>query len=177
MSRHNKRNLVRTDGQHAASGGFTLVEVMISLVVLSIGLLGAMGMLHWTERSLQQSLRSSRALSLAEARIESKQAGLWEHLLSDDMDHDGVREIAMQDSGLHEDLAAGDGIFTAGLDQDGIHLVWTVEPNRAGPLVSAGMAWIEVRARYETHSGQSQEIRLRTLRANPRYIGGTLNAS
>ena len=154
------------------SPGFTLVEVMISLVVLSIGLLGGVGTLQWTERSLQQSLKSTRALSLAEARLEAKQAGLWEHLLIDDIDHDGVPEISMQDTGLREDLAGGDGVYTADTDLDGIHLVWTVEPNHSGALRSVGTAWIEVRARYEINPGQPKEIRLRTLRANPRYIGG-----
>ena len=168
------------DGEHKVSaaarwtlsGGFTLVEVMISLVVLSVGLLGGVGTLQWTERSLQQSLKSTRALSLAEARLEAKQAGMWELLLVDDMDHDGVPEIVMQDTGLREDLIGGDGVYTAVADLEGIHLVWTVEPNRPGPIKSAGTAWIEVRARYETKRGQSKEIRLRTLRANPRYVGG-----
>ena len=149
--RHQEAGLLGA-ARHSFSGGFTLVEVMISLVVLSIGLLGAMGMLQWTERSLRQSLKSTRALSLAEARIEAKQAGLWEHLLLDDIDHDGVPE-------------------TADADIDGVHLIWTVEPNRPGPLRSSGSVWIEVRARYEIGPGQWKEIRLGTLRANPYYIG------
>jgi prepilin-type N-terminal cleavage/methylation domain-containing protein len=172
MNRRKERALKIAAGKKAAVAGFTLVEVMIALVVLSIGLLGGVGALQWTERSLQHSLRSSRALSLAEARLEAKQAGLWEHLLIDDMDHDGVPDITMQDSGLREDLAGGDGVYTADADQDGVHLWWTVEPNRPGPLVSAGLVWIEVRARYEANPGQWKEVRLRTLRANPRYIGG-----
>jgi prepilin-type N-terminal cleavage/methylation domain-containing protein len=169
----------RWDGEHRVSAaarwtlsdGFTLVEVMISLVVLSIGLAGGLGTLQWTERSLQQSLASTRALSLAEARLEAKQAGTWELLLVDDMDHDGVPEILMQDTGLRGDPIGGDGVYTAEADLEGIHLVWTVEPNRPGPIKSAGTVWIEVRARYETKPGQSKEIRLRTLRANPHYIG------
>lgn len=171
MNRLTERNRIVLGGGQA-SEGFTLVEVMMSLVVLSVGLLGAMGMMQWTDRNLQQTLRSSRALSLAEARMEIKQSGLWEHLLIDDMDQDGVPDMAMQDNGLREDLTAGDGIFTADTDQDGIHLVWTVEPNRTGPFASAGMVWIDVRARYETQAGRSQEIRLRSMRANPRYTGG-----
>ena len=168
--RHQEAGLLGA-ARHSFSGGFTLVEVMISLVVLSIGLLGAMGMLQWTERSLRQSLKSTRALSLAEARIEAKQAGLWEHLLLDDIDHDGVPETAMQDAGLREDVAGGDGRYTADADIDGVHLIWTVEPNRPGPLRSSGSVWIEVRARYEIGPGQWKEIRLGTLRANPYYIG------
>lgn len=173
MNRHDEQHASIAGVQAVASGGFTLVEVMVSLVVLSVGLLGGIGMMHWTERSLQQSQRFFRALSLAEARLEAKQAGLWEQLLSDDIDHDGVPEITMQDSGLREDFAGGDGVYTADAHQDGVHLVWTVEPSRVGPLISAGLAWIEVRARYEINPGQSREIRLRTLRANPRYIGGS----
>jgi prepilin-type N-terminal cleavage/methylation domain-containing protein len=171
MNRHNERDQIRRGG-YSASEGFTLVEVMMSLVVLSVGLLGAMGMLHWTERSLQESLRANRALLLAEARIEAKQAGPWEHLLLDDLDHDGSPDIAMQDNGIHEDVMAQDGIFTAGTDQDGVRLVWTVEiPHGRGSLLSAGMVWIDVRAHYQTQVGQSQEVHLRTMRANPRYIG------
>lgn len=100
---------------------------------------------------------------------ETKQVGPWEYLLSDDLDQDGVPELHMQDDGIRDDLKSSDGIFTASLDQDGIHLVWTVELNRVGPLGSAGMAWIEARARYESIPGQTREIRLRTLRANPKY--------
>jgi prepilin-type N-terminal cleavage/methylation domain-containing protein len=158
--------------EQPTAAGFTLIEVMIALVVLSIGLLGGVGALQWTEHSLQRSLRSSRALSLAEARLEAKQAGLWEHLLIDDMDHDGAPDITMQDNGLRADLLEGDGLYTAEADLDGIYLIWTVELNRSGPLASAGLAWIEVRARYESNLGEWKEIRLRTLRANPRYIGG-----
>ena len=152
-------------------GGFTLIEVMMSLVVLGIGLMGVIGMLQWAERGLAISSKATQALSLAEARLETKQAGPWEHLLSDDLDQDGVPELHMQDDGIRDDLKSADGIFTASLDQDGIHLVWTVELNRVGPLASAGMAWIEACARYESIPGQTREIRVRTLRANPIYTG------
>lgn len=171
MKRYDEENMPTGATWRILSDGFTLVEVMISLVVLSVGLLGAVGTLQWTERSLRQNLKSTRALSLAEARIEAKQAGLWELLLFDDIDHDGIPETAMQDGGLREDLVAGDGRYTADADLDGIHLVWTVEPNRPGSLRSVGAAWIEVRARYEFRPGQWKEIRLRTLRANPNFIG------
>jgi prepilin-type N-terminal cleavage/methylation domain-containing protein len=172
MNRRHEKETLGMAGK-TFSAGFTLVEVMISLVVLSVGLLGAIGMLQYTERSLRQSLTSTRALLLAEARIEAKQAGLWEHLLLDDLDRDGVQEIAMQDTGLREDVAGGDGRYTADADIDGVHLTWTIEPNRPGPLRSAGSVWIEVRARYEVGHGQWKEIRLGTLRANPHYIGVT----
>ena len=153
-------------------GGFSLVEVMVAVVILSVGLLGGVGTLHLTERSFLQSQLSSRALALAEARLEAKRSGRWEHLLLDDLDDDGVSEVVMQDSGVQGDLFAGDGIYTAAEERDGVRLTWIVEVPGTGPLASFGTAWIEVRARYAAEAGQSKEIRLRTLRANPAYIGG-----
>jgi prepilin-type N-terminal cleavage/methylation domain-containing protein len=157
---------------YPGSGGFTLLEVMMSLVVLSIGILGAVGMLQYAEARLQQTFRATRALAFAEARLESKQTAPWEQLLIDDLDENGLPEAAMGDSGLHGDLLAGDGIYTGTADRDSIHLMWTVDIGHAASLGAAGVAWIEVRALYETQAGQSAEIRLRSLRANPRYIGG-----
>ena len=153
------------------SHGFTLVEVMMSLVVLSIGLMGGIGMLHWAERGLAASAKADRALSLAEVRIETKKVGLWEQLLSDDLDHDGVSDLIMHDDGLGDDSTANDGVYTASPDDNHIHLIWTVELNRVGPLATAGYAWIEAWARYDAGAGWSREIHLRTLRANPRFIG------
>lgn len=152
--------------------GFTLVEVMVAVVILSVGLLGGIGTLHLTERRFLHSQLSSRALALAEARLEAKRAGRWESLLFDDVDDDGISEIVMQDSGMEDDLSAGDGIYTAAMEQNGIRLTWTVEVPGPGPLASFGTAWIEVRARYPVETGHWKEIRLRTLRANPRYMGG-----
>jgi prepilin-type N-terminal cleavage/methylation domain-containing protein len=173
MSRHawTLSNIAGAD--RMAFAGFTLVEVMIAVAVLSIGLLGGVSTLHWTDRSLHRSFTASRVLSVVEARLEAKRAGLWEQLLNDDLDNDGIAEIVMQDNGARADLSAGDGLYTGEAEVDGIQLIWTVEPNRAGPLASAGLAWIEVRARYEANPGQWREIRLRTIRANPRYIGGS----
>jgi prepilin-type N-terminal cleavage/methylation domain-containing protein len=153
------------------SSGFTLIEVMIALVVLGIGIMGIMGMLHWAERGMAMSAKATQALALAEARLQSKQATSWEHLLGDDLNRDGYIDAWMHDDGAGDDVKASDGTYTASLDQDGMHLMWTVEMNGTGPITAIGRVWIEARARYEAIPGQAREIRLRALRANPMYVG------
>jgi len=77
----------------------------------------------------------------------------------------------MRDDGTHPDAVAGDGIYSAGVERDGIRLVWTVRPDRVGVLRNAGSVVIQARASYPASRGQWREIRVGTLRANPSYVG------
>ena len=64
------------DGRAAVAGpgrraaGFTLVEVMIALVVLSVGLISLLGLVPLGSRKVTSSTRASRASQLASARAE-----------------------------------------------------------------------------------------------------------
>ena len=151
--------------------GFTLVESMVALVVLSIGVIGTIGMCEWAERGLQRGALTTTALALAESRLEAKRSVAWERLLMDDVDQDGIVESVMRDDGLQDDQANGDGIFTASATQSNIRLVWTVELNRGHEPAGASLATIEARAIFRTMGGQEKEVRVRTIRANPRYVG------
>jgi prepilin-type N-terminal cleavage/methylation domain-containing protein len=151
--------------------GFTLVESMVALVVLSIGVIGTIGMFEWAERGLQRGALTTTALALAESRLEAKRSLSWEHLLLDDLDQDGTLESSMRDDGLQDDLTNGDGVFTASLTQSNIRLVWTVELNRGRQPAAASLATIEARAIFRTMGGEEREVRLRTIRANPHYVG------
>ena len=62
-------------------------------------------------------------------------------------------------------------MYTASREQDGIRLVWTVQPDRAGSLRGAGSVLIQARASYQVGQGQWREVRIGTLRANPQYLG------
>ncbi|HLZ32469.1 MAG TPA: choice-of-anchor X domain-containing protein [Nitrospira sp.] len=152
------------------SRGATYSEVLVALALTLIGLMGAMGAFHAAGRSIGQGELATRALAMAESRIEAKRSVRWEQLLMDDLDHDGVPEILMRDDGVSGDRAAGDGIYSAAREQDGIRLAWTVAPNRAGSLPDSGYAVLEVSASYMTSSGE-HEVRLATVRANPRFAG------
>lgn len=153
------------------TSGFTLVESMVALVVLSIGVIGTIGMFESAERGLQRGALTATALALAESRLEAKRSLSWEHLLLDDLDQDGTLETSMRDDGLQDDATNGDGIFTASLTRPDIRLVWTVEFNRSGQPAASSLATIEARAIFRTIGGQVKEIRLRTIRANPHYVG------
>ena len=155
----------------AHATGFTLVESMVALVVLSIGVMGTIGMFEWAERGLQRGALTTTALALAESRLEAKRSLPWEQLLVDDLDQDGTLESSMRDDGLQDDVTNSDGIFTASLTRSNIRLVWTVEFNRGSQPAMASLANIEARAVFRTIGGQEKEVRLRTIRANPHYVG------
>ncbi len=141
------------------------------MVLASLGFLAGLGMAQVADRGLQQGIKSTHALAMAESRLEAKRAGAWSELLRDDVDHDGVAETVMRDDGIAPDETANDGTFTASTDREGIHLVWTVALGRNVPLASVASAVITARARYEVEGGHHKEIHLGTLRANPTYMG------
>lgn len=154
-----------------AETGFSLIEVMLAMVILAFAILGVMGMFQWADHGLRQGDQATRALAMAESRLEAKRTGPWKALLTDDLDADGTPEMTMHDDGKDPDAVAGDGIYSAGLELDGIRLVWTVQPDRAGLLRSSGSAVIQAWARYSVSRGQWREIHVGTIRANPAYLG------
>ena len=154
-----------------STAGFTLVESMVALVVLSIGIVGTISMCEWSQRGLQRGAMMTTALALAESCVEAKRSLPWEQLLADDLDQNGTLESIMRDDGLLDDGTNGDGIFTASQTRSNIRLVWTVELNRGGQPGASSLATIEARASFKTLGGQEREVRVRTIRANPRYVG------
>lgn len=151
--------------------GFTLIEVMVAMVILAGAMLGVMGTFRWADHGLRHGDHATRALAMAESRLEAKRVAAWEALLTDDLDGDGVPEITMRDDGTQADEVAGDGIYTAEVEDGGIRLIWTVQPDRPGPIRHAGSVVIQARALYRVGRDHSREIRLGTLRASPRYLG------
>lgn len=154
-----------------ATDGFTLVESMVAMVVLSIGLMGLLAMFQWSERGLQHGVLATKALALLESRMEAKRLLSWDQLLMDDLDHDGTLEFRMHDDGLQGDTTAGDGVFTGNLTEGNIRVIWTVELNRPEAASAASTAWIEAHAWFQPAGDRAREIRLRTMRTNPHYVG------
>lgn len=151
--------------------GFSLIEVMLAMVILAFAILGVMGMFQWADHGLRHGDNATRALAMAESRLEAKRTTPWDALLTDDLDADGMPEYTMRDDGRQPDAVAEDGIYSAGIEVDGIRLVWTVQTDRAGSLRSSGSVVIQAQARYPTGRGRWGEIRVGTLRANPLYVG------
>lgn len=151
--------------------GFSLIEVMLAMVILAGSLLGVLGLFQWADRGIRQGSASSQALALAVARLEYKRVVPWNALLNDDVDGDGTVDLVMRDDGTQGDRGAGDGIYTASVVQNGVHLVWTLEPDQPGPWYTVGSVAIRVKATYGSGSGKPRNLELGTLRANPNYVG------
>jgi hypothetical protein len=149
--------------------GATFSEVLVAMALTSVGLIGAMSAFQATQKSLGQATLVTRALAMAESRLEAKRSVKWERLLMDDLDHDGVPEVVMHDDGADGDRMAGDGIYSARREQDGVMLMWTVAPNR-GNLATSGFVVVEACASYRFDNGE-HEVRIATLRANPVLAG------
>ena len=154
---------------HTESGA-SFAEVLVAMALTMIGLVGAMGAFQAAERILQTGTLETRALAMAESRIEAKRSARWDRLLLDDLNHDGIPDLVMRDDGAADDVLAGDGVYSGSWDQDGVHLVWTVTPSRSGSLPASGHVLIEARAIYTSGEGQ-REVRVGTLRANPVFVG------
>lgn len=153
-----------------AEDGASFAEVLVAMALTMIGLAGAIGAFQAAERIFQTGTLATRALAMAESRIEAKRSARWDRLLLDDLNHDGVPDLVMRDDGGGGDVLAGDGVYSGSWDQDGVHLVWTVMPSRSGSLSVSGHVLIEARAVYVAGEGP-REVRVGTLRANPVFVG------
>ncbi len=153
-----------------AEGGASFAEVLVAMTLTLIGLVGAMGAFQAAERGVRIGTSATRALAMAESRIEAKRSARWDRLLLDDLNHDGVPDLIMHDDGAGGDVLAGDGVYSGRWDQDGVQLIWTVRPSRPGSLSASGHVLIEVRAVYAASEGP-REVRVGTLRANPVFVG------
>lgn len=150
--------------------GFSLIEVMIAMVISGIAFIGAIGAVQISSGHTRQGALDSRALELAQARLEVKQSVRWPYLFEDDLDQDGIPETMMKDDGQNPDAMADDGIYTAMLERNGITVVWSVETDRPGPLGLVSMVAIRAVSSY-VGQGSPKEVMVATLRANPAFVG------
>lgn len=153
-----------------AYGGFTFAEVMVSMAIMSVALVGAVSTFHVATQRFHQGMLASQAFALAESRIEAKRSARWDRLLVDDLDHDGQPDLIMRDDGQEGDVSPGDGVYSGSWEENGIHLRWTVTFSRPGALSASGSVLLEATASYMTDQGP-REVRISTLRANPTFVG------
>ena len=151
--------------------GFSLIEVMVAMVITGVALMGTLGAVEVSSRHVQQGGLNSKAIELAQARLEAKRSIRWQSLLEDDLDRDGIPETFMTDDGQGSDITAGDGIYTAMHEHDGVTVVWTIETERPESLRSASMVMIRAVASYTGLNGHKREVQAATIRANPNFVG------
>jgi prepilin-type N-terminal cleavage/methylation domain-containing protein len=158
------------DGTQGPHGGFTFAEVMVSMAIMSVALVGAVATFQVATQQFHQGMLASRAFALAESRIEAKRSARWDRLLVDDLDHDGQPDLTMRDDGQEGDVIPGDGVYSSNWEENGIHLRWTVTFSRPGAPTASGSVLLEATASYTTDQGP-REVRISTLRANPTFVG------
>ena len=65
---------MKRDRLFYAEAGVSFAEVLVALALTLTGLAGAMGAFQAAERSIQTGTLATRALAMAESRIEAKRA-------------------------------------------------------------------------------------------------------
>ena len=150
--------------------GATFSEVMVAMALTSLAVVGAMGAFEAANKTVGREALAGRALSMAESRLEAKRAAPCSQLLVDDLNHDGVAEVSMHDDGTDGDREAGDGIYTAKHEENGVAVVWTVAVPHAGSPGTWGSVVLEARGVYRG-SGDEREVRIATVRANSVFAG------
>lgn len=138
--------------------------------ISTIVVMGGMAAIQLSARLVQQGTIKTRALALAQGRLEAKRSVRWEALLQDDFDHDGRMDVMMADDGQGADVLAGDGIYSAQWEHDGVTLKWTVALDRLEPLSTAGLVTIRAAASYPSLGGV-RVVEVGTVRANPTFTG------
>jgi prepilin-type N-terminal cleavage/methylation domain-containing protein len=160
---------IMTRKRDSSEGGFSLVEPLIAMAILSISLLGAVGMFVIAQDGISGGAKSLEASALAESKLERLRAAPYQALLYADLNGDGHADA--QDSGTDGDTAAGDGEYTGHEVVNGIVVMWTVRPDQPS-LAFSQMTMITVTAQWVSRTGQPRKVRLGMRRANPVFSGG-----
>ena len=119
--------------------GFTLLELTISVAVLSIGLLAVASMVHMVMNSNKQSSHLTTAINLVQAKIDDLRVGDYADIV------DG------EEFDLDEDGVAGNGIFDRAVSVTE-NLTPTVK------IIEVSVSWSDNNAR---------SVNMRTMVAGP----------
>jgi len=134
------------------SAGFSLIEAMLALALLTGGCLAAVGMFVVGDRALARAEHTDDALALARGVMEWKWALPYEELDEDDLDGDGRT----------------DGHSLDGADEMGsFHRTWRLWRDRPGP----GFSVVSVEIAWPDEQGRSHRLAMAMVRADVRAGG------
>ena len=153
--------------------GMSLVEPLVAMAVLSVSLLGSVGMLALAQDGIAGGARKLEAIALAESRLERLRAVPYQSLLKADLDGDGLVVGRLKVSGSEGYAVAGDGEYTARQTINGVLVTWTVRPDRPS-LAHSRTATLTVTAAWSDQGGRHRTVRLGMRRANPVFSGGAV---
>jgi hypothetical protein len=134
------------------SAGFSLIEAMLALALLTGGCLAAVGMFVVGDRALARAVHTDEALALARGVMEWKRVLPYERLDEDDLDGDGRT----------------DGRSLDGADEIGsFRRTWRVRRDRPGP----GFSVVSVEIDWPDEQGQPHRLAMAMVRADVRSGG------
>lgn len=150
--------------------GFTLVETLVAASITGVTFVGTMGAIELASRMVMQAHVIDQVAGIAQSQLEVKRSLGWRMMMKDDLDLDGVAETEMNDTGVGGDVMAGDGVYTASTETNGLTQIWTIHVGQSGPMASVDLV---VLTSTVTHKGPNgtRHIHMRTMRANPMYLG------
>jgi len=167
--------LMRVSGSHGQSRrGTTLVELMVALVVISVGIAGMLGSFTYIQRSVQASKNRTLASTLAQERMQIlKQKNYYQVLVTSDPAHNTVDfapEVIDYDTGYFppEDISAGvvyelyTLVQVARDDSGVITILSPATPDTGLKLITVTVVW--------SQGGVKKKLLLRSLLANPNTV-------
>jgi len=122
--------------------GFTFLEVILSLAIFSFGLLAITGMFGVSNQALQSGGNRTKAILLAQEKLEELKNLPYPQLISTPMEEDEER--------------------------GSIQLVWSVQKD--SPRV--GLSVVAVKAVWRASGGQTQSVSFVTLGSDLEDTGG-----
>jgi prepilin-type N-terminal cleavage/methylation domain-containing protein len=125
--------------------GFTFIEVILSLTILSFGLLAITGMFGVSTQALHSSGNRTKAILLAQEKLEELKNLPYHQLISTPMEED-TEEPA----------------HTFQEERGSILLVWSVQKDRP----RMGLSVLTVKAAWRSSGGQTQTVSFVTLRTD-----------
>jgi hypothetical protein len=133
------------DGEWLEMRGFTFIEVVLALMLLSFGLLAITGMFGVSSQALLSGGNRTKAVLLAQEKLEQLKDLPYPH---DDLTPEG--------------RDPNDLLQTVREDHGPIQLVWYVQKDR--PV--AGLSILVVEAIWRGSGGQGKSVKFVTLRAD-----------
>jgi prepilin-type N-terminal cleavage/methylation domain-containing protein len=123
--------------------GFTFIEVIIALTLFSFGLLAITGMFGVSTQALQSGGSRTKAVLLAQEKLEQLKSLPYHHIMFTPSDED-----------------PNDLLHTVREDHGPIQLSWSVQKDR--PM--AGLSVLTVEAVWRVSGGRIKSVKFVTLR-------------
>lgn len=143
--------------------GFSLVETLVAMSILSAIVMGSLGMLTMAHKNLADGAKDLEVVARAQSGMEVFRAMPYLSILAPDLtDESGVRLLLEN---------KGDGQFIGRYTVHNVEYIWMVIPD-VSELRKSSSTTIRVSAEWLDRQAQRRMLTLGMLRANPVYGGG-----